>query len=83
MFEIRDNNDIRIFQNLKDELRSVYYYDTVCLDKALEQKLSSCVVDGKIASFKTPKINGFWTIIDVKGGEAPTAREGSTLFVSN
>lgn len=28
-------------------------------------------------------MNGVWTILDVKGGDAPTAREGSTLFVSN
>ncbi len=53
------------------------------LDKALEMTLPPCLLDGNLAKFEAAKINGFWTVIDVKGSEAPTSREGSTLIVSN
>jgi hypothetical protein len=33
-------------------------------------------------NIKEVKLNGFWTVIDVKGGSAPTSKENATLFLS-
>jgi len=28
-------------------------------------------------------INGFWSVVDVKGGDVPTCRENATLIILN
>jgi len=33
-------------------------------------------------NIKDIKLKGFWTIIDVKGGNTPTSRDNATLFMS-
>lgn len=52
LFDIRNNNDIRVFQNLKEEVKSVYFYKTASLDEALQVTLPSYIEDGKITAFK-------------------------------
>ncbi len=33
-------------------------------------------------NIKDVQIKGFWNVIDVKGGDAPTSKDNATLFVS-
>jgi len=32
---------------------------------------------------KESKINGFWSVLEVKGSHAPTSRENAALLLSN
>lgn len=70
------------------ETKLEYTYDLRELDKALELVMPHYVNKGATISPvmfgpKESKMNGFWTVIDVKGGQAPTSRENATLFIAN